>query len=142
MTACGLETTQLPYREKYVRKGKSSDFIELGSDGMFVLLQAGKSLGGNYKIQGETLTLMSPRLRGHTITEDEGTLGEKPAETQNTASQLTIDQIIQMVTAKLPDDIIITSIRNSSSKFNLAPEALIKLKTAGVSDAVIRAMTP
>lgn len=134
-----------------MRKGKSSDFIELGSDGMFVLLQAGKSLGGNYKIQGETLTLMSPRLRGQTskasligdtITDDEGTLWEKHAETQNTASQLTIDQIIQMVTAKLPDDIIITSIRNSSSKFNLAPEALIKLKTAGVSDAVIRAMTP
>jgi hypothetical protein len=57
------------------------------------------------------------------------------------ASQLTIDQIVQMVTAKLPDDIIIMTIRNSTSKFDLTPEALIKLKTNGVSDAVIRAMT-
>ena len=47
-----------------------------------------------------------------------------------------------MVTAKLPDDIIITTIRNSNSRFDLTPETLIKLKTAGVSDAVIRAMTP
>lgn len=65
----------------------------------------------------------------------------KHAEPQKTATQLTIDQVIQMVAAKLPDDIIITTIQKSSSKFELTPEALIKLKTAGVSDAVIRAMT-
>ena len=136
---------------KYVRKGKSSDFIEFSPDGTFSLLQDGKGLRGNYMFQGETLTLISPRLRGQTskarligdtITDDEGTLWEKHAETQKPASQLTIDQIMQMVTAKLPDDIIITTIRNSGSKFDLAPETLIKLKTAGVSDAVIRAMTP
>jgi hypothetical protein len=135
---------------KYVRKGKSSDFIDLGPDGTFSVLQDGKSLGGTYKIQGETLTLISPRLRGQTskarlvgdtITDDEGELWEKQAEPQKTASQVTVDQIIQMITAKLPDDIIITTIRNSSSKFDLTPEILIKLKTAGVSDAVIRAMT-
>jgi hypothetical protein len=45
-----------------------------------------------------------------------------------------------MVAAKLADDIIITAIRNSSSKFDLTPDALIRLKTAGVSDEVIRAM--
>lgn len=62
----------------------------------------------------------------------------KPAKA---ATPLTIDQIIQMVAAKLADDIIITTIKNSSSKFDLTPETLIKLKGAGVSDAVIRAMT-
>ena len=67
--------------------------------------------------------------------------GEKQAETQKPAAQLTIDQVIQMVAAKLADDIVITTIRNSSSKFDLTPDALIKLKTAGVSDEVIRAMT-
>lgn len=46
-----------------------------------------------------------------------------------------------MVAAKLPDDIIITTIQNSGSKFDLTPDALIKLKAAGVSDAAIRAMT-
>jgi hypothetical protein len=62
------------------------------------------------------------------------------AAPKQTTAQLTIDQVIQMVTAKLPDDIIITTIRNSGSKFDLNPDALIKLKTAGVSDTVLRAM--
>ena len=65
----------------------------------------------------------------------------KQADPQKAATPLTIDQIMQMVAAKLPDDIIITTVQNSGSKFDLAPEGLIKLKTAGVSDAVIRAMT-
>lgn len=68
-------------------------------------------------------------------------VGGKQAELQKTPAQLTIDQVIQMVAAKLADDIIITAIRNSSSKFDVTPDALIKLKTSGVSDEVIRAMT-
>ena len=56
------------------------------------------------------------------------------------AAQLTNEQIIQMAAAKLPDDVIIATIRKSGSKFDLTPEALIKLKAAGVSDAVLRAM--
>lgn len=64
----------------------------------------------------------------------------KQAEPQKAATQLTIDQVIQMVAAKLPDDVIIATIRKSGSKFDLTPDSLIKLKTAGVSDAVLRAM--
>ena len=135
---------------KYIRKGKSSDVLELSPDGVFSLLQDGKSLTGDYKVQGDTLTFTSPQMRGEskgsvvgdTIRDDEGIVWEKQTEPQKAAGpQLTIDQIIQMVAAKLPDDIIVTTIRNSGSKFDLTPEALIKLKTAGVSDTVIRAMT-
>jgi len=56
------------------------------------------------------------------------------------ATEITIDQVIQMVTAKLSDDLIITTIQNSTSNFELTPEVLVKLKTAGVSDRVIRAI--
>jgi hypothetical protein len=136
---------------KYVRKGKTSDYVELGPYGQFSVHQDGKSLGGNYAIQGDTLILTSPMFRnqketahfiGDTIKDKEGIIWEKQAEPAKAAgAQLTIDQVIQMVTAKLPDDIIITTIQKSSSKFELTPDALIKLKTAGVSDAVIRAMT-
>lgn len=62
-------------------------------------------------------------------------------ENQKQGQQLTIDQIMQMIAAKIADDIIITTIRNSPSKFDLTPETMIKLKAAGASDAVIRAMT-
>jgi hypothetical protein len=135
---------------KYVSKRKSTDFLDLSRDGMFTLSHDGKSIGGSYKVQGDTLILTFQqnrnqtaqfRLSGDSIVDPDGTVWEKQGEPQRAATQLTIDQIIQMVAAKLPDDIIITSIQKSSSKFELTPEALIKLKTAGVSDAVIRAMT-
>ncbi len=60
---------------------------------------------------------------------------------KTTAAPVTVDQVIQMVTAKLSDDIIITTIHKSGSLYDLTPDTLIKLKSAGVSDAVIRAMT-
>jgi hypothetical protein len=56
------------------------------------------------------------------------------------SGQVTIDQIIRMVEAKLSEEIIINAIRNSGSKYDLTPETLIKLKNVGVSDAVIKAM--
>ncbi len=132
---------------KYVRKGKNSDFIEL-RHGTFSVLQDGHSLEGTYTVQGDALTLTSPRMRvpakgrfiGDTIKDEDGIVWEKQGEPAKLATPLTIDQIIQMVTAKLADDIIIATIQKSGSKFDLAPEALIKLKGAGVSDAVIRAM--
>jgi cobalamin biosynthesis Co2+ chelatase CbiK len=45
-----------------------------------------------------------------------------------------------MVEAKLPDSVIIAKIRNSKSKFDTSTDGLIKLKQAGVSDAVIQVM--
>jgi len=36
---------------RYVRRGKSSDYLELASDGTFHLLQGGKHYEGNYRIQ-------------------------------------------------------------------------------------------
>ena len=79
------------------------------------------------------------KISGNTVTfSSDGNVYEKQSEPQKTATQLTIDQILQMVAAKLPDDVIITTIRKSGSKFDLTPDALVKLKTAGVSDAVLR----
>jgi len=134
---------------KYIRKNKDSDFIELKSDGTFSLQQNGKSYNGNFKIEADNITILishgptsKHRFTGGSIIESDGTVWEKQAEPQKAAApaQLTIEQIIQMVAAKLPDDVIISTIRKSGSKFDLTPDALIKLKTAGVSDAVLRAM--
>ncbi|MDQ1593274.1 MAG: hypothetical protein QOG71_3901 [Pyrinomonadaceae bacterium] len=133
---------------KYIRKDKTSDYIELKPDGTFSLQLNGRGYTGNYGVQANALTIhissrraSTARLSGNAVTFSDGNAYEKEAEQQKTATQLTIDQIIQMVAAKLPDDIIITTIRKSGSKFDLNPDALIKLKTAGVSDAVLRAMS-
>lgn len=136
---------------KYVSKSKSSDFLDLSADGMFSLSHDGKTIGGSYKVKGDTLNLIfqqnnrsltvSFRFINDTIIDPDGVVWEKQANPQKSApTQLTIDQIIQMAGAKLPDDVIIATIRKSGSKFDLTPDALIKLKNAGVSDAVLRAM--
>lgn len=134
---------------KWVRKDKSSDYIELNSDGTFSLQQDGKGYRGNYNVKADTITVQVGRAPSETLrmsanmmVEPDGTVWEKQTEPQKPTgiAQLTIDQIIQMIAAKLPDDVIIATIRKSGSKFDLTPDALIKLKTAGASDAVLRAM--
>lgn len=132
---------------KYIRKDKTSDSIELKPDGTFFLQFNGKGYEGNYNVQADTITGQvsngSPfkaHVSGNSLTFSEGNVYDKQTEPQKATAQLTVDQVIQMVAAKLPDDVIIATIRKSGSKFDLTPDALIKLKTAGVSDAVLRVM--
>jgi len=54
---------------------------------------------------------------------------------------LTNEEVIRMTVVKLPDSVIVTKIKNSTCKFDISTDGLIKLKQAGVSDAVIQAMT-
>ncbi len=53
---------------------------------------------------------------------------------------LTNEDVVKLVKAKLPESVIIKKISNSSCAFDTDPDALIKLKQAGVSEAVIDAM--
>ncbi len=53
---------------------------------------------------------------------------------------LTKDAVIQMVKAGLPDDVIISKIKSEPNLPNLSTDDLIALKSAGVSDGVIRAL--
>jgi hypothetical protein len=53
---------------------------------------------------------------------------------------LTNDDIIQMVQVKLADSVIIAKIKSSACTFDTSTDALIKLKQAGLGDAVQQAM--
>jgi hypothetical protein len=57
------------------------------------------------------------------------------------AQALTNADVVKMVQAKLSDATIISEIKNSTCTFDTSPDALIKLKQAGVSDQVLQAMT-
>lgn len=57
------------------------------------------------------------------------------------AQTLTNADIVKMVQAKLGDDVIISEIKHSTCNFDTSPNALVKLKEAGVSDRVLEAMT-
>ena len=60
-------------------------------------------------------------------------------QTAGTAS-LTNDDVIKMVRAKLPDAVVVAKIKSSPCRFDTGTDTLIKLKQAGVSDAVLEAM--
>ncbi|MEM4203818.1 MAG: hypothetical protein QXS54_07095 [Candidatus Methanomethylicaceae archaeon] len=68
--------------------------------------------------------------------------GSVPANQQAAAQSaaLTNEDIIKMVQFKLGDAVIISKIKTSTCRFDTSTEALLKLKEAGVSDAVIQAM--
>ncbi len=113
----------------------SGDHVELSiSD------ETGKALMAKFGCFYQALDKRGIALSA-TVTPVQPAVASDASKPAKAATPLTIDQIIQMVAVKLADDIIITTIQNSNSKFDLTPETLIKLKGAGVSDAVIRAMT-
>jgi len=62
------------------------------------------------------------------------------AKAQEPQRILTNADIINLAKSGIGDQTIILSIQKAATKFDTSPEALIQLKTAGVSDAVLNAM--
>jgi cobalamin biosynthesis Co2+ chelatase CbiK len=57
------------------------------------------------------------------------------------ASLMSNKDVIEMVQAKLSDQIIMVKMRTTKCKFDTSTSALIQLKKAGASDAIVLAMT-
>jgi len=53
---------------------------------------------------------------------------------------LTNDDVIKLVKEKLPDSVILAKIKSSACDFDTSTDGLIKLKRAGISDAVLQAI--
>lgn len=146
---------------RYNEKEKSTNYVELRADGTFVMKHDAENLSGNYKIEGDVITLVVPGIKdplkghliGNTITNDKGIVGwEKSADSATSQSQtskpespatskMTNEEVIQLVAAGLSEQVIVTSIRQAPAKdFDLSPTGLIALKKANVPDAVIIVM--
>lgn len=54
---------------------------------------------------------------------------------------ITNTDVLQLVRAKMPDPVVLAKIKSSPTKFDTSAKALIALKQAGASDAVILAVT-
>jgi len=59
---------------------------------------------------------------------------------QRPANGLTNADVVKMAEAKLGDDLIISKIKSSPSNFDTSIDAILKLKDAGVSETIIKAM--
>jgi hypothetical protein len=53
---------------------------------------------------------------------------------------LTNEAIVKMVKASLSEDVIVSMVRTQPARYTVAPEQLIALKSAGVSDRIVAAM--
>jgi hypothetical protein len=67
-------------------------------------------------------------------------LEQKSSETQTAVSQLTVDMVIQLHTAGISDDVLISKIKQANKPLDLSPAELLKLNEAKVSDRVIQVM--
>ena len=67
--------------------------------------------------------------------------GQQPAAAPLAKPEaLTNSDVLKMVEAKLSDDLIVSKIKSSPGNFDTSIDAILKLKAAGASDAVIHAM--
>jgi hypothetical protein len=64
-----------------------------------------------------------------------------PASGGGPTSALANDDVAKMAAAGLPAIVIVGWIKESQCRFDLRPDALIKLRAVGVSEAVLKAMT-
>ena len=79
---------------KYVRRGKPSDFLVLGRTGGFFVHQDGKDVGGNYRVEGDTLIATSPNVKrewrskfiGDSLHDPDGMVWEKQANSASAPS--------------------------------------------------------
>ena len=62
------------------------------------------------------------------------------AQAPSAADILTNKSVIEMVTAKLPEDVIVVRIQTSTTNFDLSTPALVDLNKNGVSSNIIKAM--
>jgi hypothetical protein len=68
-----------------------------------------------------------------------GTAGPPSAGTASSAG-LTVDGVISLLGAGISDDLIIAKIQKSGQAFDLSTDDMVRLKKAGASDAVMKAM--
>ena len=137
---------------KYVNQKNRTEYIELKPDGTFYVQRKTSGYTGKYEVTGNLITTVLPdgragrdRIQADAIIEANGTIwlreGGSPTTSSAPSEVLTNEEVIRMTVAKLPDSVIVTKIQNSTCKFDISTDGLIKLKQAGVSDAVIQAMT-
>lgn len=66
--------------------------------------------------------------------------GPQTAKSAPAASASDVDTVIQLVKSGMPDSLVIKTLQKSGKSYNLAPADVLKLRNAGVSNAVIEAM--
>jgi hypothetical protein len=134
----------------YVSAQVQTDQLQLNADNTLSLQEAGQTYRGTFVQNGSTLELnindgpkTTATIEGNNLTDSSGKIwvpGGQPAQPASGASVLQNQDIIKMVKASFDDATIIAKIGSSKCQFDTSTDALIQLKEAGVSAAVLQAM--
>lgn len=137
----------------YVSAQAAADQLQLNGDHSFSLQEGGQAYHGTFTGSANTLKLTitdtnpptesTATLQGRNLTDSSGqtwVLREQSAGTPPGGAGLQNQDIIKLVQSKVPDSVIIMKIKSSACAFDTGTDALVKLKQAGVSDAVLQAM--
>jgi hypothetical protein len=147
--ATPLDPASIP--GKYVDEKNAAQFVQLNGDKSCRFRFRDTESTGTYAFSGYELTFVMQGqnsrawLAGQSIIWGSGNawskVGTQEAKTEpdNAVRMVNLD-VLQLVGAKLSDPLIVAKIKASECKFDTSPDTLVKLKSSGVSDAVVQAM--
>ncbi|MGQ0639371.1 MAG: CsgG/HfaB family protein [Gemmatimonadaceae bacterium] len=143
--SCGNPNDKNLLAKAYYNLGVALTYSGKPHDGLRALQQSGglRNTGITNEAIAAVQQLISLNARRSQLEANAVEIGAASTATQTKprAPVLTNKEIVELVKAKLSDPIIINQIKNSPCKFDTSPTALISLKQAGASDALILEMT-
>jgi tetratricopeptide (TPR) repeat protein len=145
---CGAPDDKIALAKAYHNRGVALTYAGKPDEGLKSLEQAHTLWPGNISEEAIAATRKVIAARGQQQMQDLEAAEAAKTETANGAVEqaamgprLTNKDVIDMVEAKLSDQIILGKMRTTKCKFDTSPAALIQLKKSGASDAVVLALT-
>lgn len=146
---CGAPKDTVALAKAYHNRGVALTYAGRPDEGLRSLEEANRLWPGNVSEEAMTVARKVIRARAEQQIQDAMDTDAAKAAAANAAgvvqaadaSLLSNRDVIDMVQAKLSDQIIISKVRTTKCKFDTTPSALIQLKRSGVSDAVVVALT-
>jgi tetratricopeptide (TPR) repeat protein len=149
---CGAPDDKVALAKAYHNRGVALTYAGRPDEGLKSLEQANSLWPGNVSEEAMTAARKIIRARSEQQIQDAAAADADKASAANAqttsavaqaqnASLVSNKDVIDMVQAKLSDQVIIRQVRTTKCKFDTSPSALIQMKKAGASDAVVLALT-
>jgi hypothetical protein len=142
---CGAPDDKIALAKAYHNRGVALTYAGQPEEGLKSLQQANILWPGSLSEDAMTAARKVIEAKGEQEVQDAAVAATSAnaaaAAAAADASLMSNKDVIEMVQAKLSDQIIMVKMRTTKCKFDTSTSALIQLKKAGASDAIVLAMT-
>jgi DNA-binding NtrC family response regulator len=149
---CGAPDDKVALAKAYHNRGVALTYAGQPDEGLKSLQQANRLWPGNVSEEAMAAARKVIQARGQQQMLDDVAAEAGKGAAANAqltaavaqaadASLLSNRDVLDMVQAKLSDQIIVSKVRTAKCKFDTSPTALIQMKRSGASDAVVFAVT-